>query len=122
VNIKKQQGMSTLGILMAVVLVVSAMLLAMKLVPLYINDYAIAKAVASLQEDEGLYGKTKSEIRGTLRRRLTADYTDGLADESIQIEKKKGIMTIDVVYESRVSVVYNLDIVASFAHHLEKKK
>jgi len=122
VNIKKQQGMSTLGILMAVVLVVSAMLLAMKLVPLYINDYAIAKAVASLQEDEGLYGKTKSEIRNTLRRRLTADYTDDLADESIQIERKKGTMTIDVVYESRVSVVYNLDIVASFAHHLEKTK
>jgi len=121
-NIKKQQGMSTLGILMAVVLVVSAMLLAMKLVPLYINDYAIAKAVASLQEDEGLYGKTKSEIRSTLRHRLTADYTDGLADESIQIVKKKGTMTIDVVYESRVSVVYNLDIVASFAHHLEKNK
>jgi len=122
VNIKKQQGMSTLGILMAVVLVVSAMLLAMKLVPLYINDYAIAKAVTSLQEVEGLYGKTKSEIRSTLRRKLTADYTDDLTNESIQIEKRKGIMTIDVVYEARVSVVYNLDIVASFAHHLEKKK
>lgn len=121
-NIKKQQGMSGLGIMMAVVLVVSAMLLAMKLVPLYINDYAIAKAVAALQEDEDLYRKTKSEIRSTLRRRLTADYTDGLADDSIQIEKKKGIMTIDVVYESRISAVYNLDIVASFAHHLEKKK
>jgi len=121
-NIKKQQGMSTLGILMAVVLVVSAMLLAMKLVPLYINDYAIGKAVASLQDDEGLYGKTKSQIRSTLRRKLTADYTDGLADESIQIVKRKGVITIDVVYESRISAVYNLDIVASFAHHLEKKK
>lgn len=120
--IKNQQGMSTLGMLMAVILVVSAMLLSMKLVPLYINDYAIGKAVASLQNEQDLYAKSKAEIRSSLRRRLTADYTDDLADEAIQIEKKKGIITIDVIYEARVPVVYNLDVVASFAHHLEKKK
>jgi len=114
--------MSTLGVLMAVVLVVSAMLLAMKLVPLYINDYAIAKAVETLGEDEDLYSRTKSEIRSTLRRRLSADYTDDLTSESIQIKKMKGVITIDVAYESRISAVYNLDIVASFAHHLEKTK
>lgn len=121
-NYKKQQGMSGLGILMAVVLVVSAMLLAMKLVPLYINDYAIGKAVASLQEEENLYTKTKGEIRSIVRRKLAADYTDDLADESFQIEKNKGILTINVNYEARVSVIYNLDIVAKFSHHLEKKK
>ncbi len=121
-NYKKQQGMSGLGILMAVVLVVSAMLLAMKLVPLYINDYAIGKAVASLQEEEDLYAKTKGEIRSIVRRKLAADYTDDLEDESFQIEKNKGILTIDVNYEARVSVIYNLDIVAKFSHHLEKKK
>jgi len=121
-NHKKQQGMSTLGILMAVVLVVSAMLLAMKLVPLYINDYAIAKAIASLQEEENLYAKTRGQIRSIVRRKLAADYTDGLEDESFQIEKRKGTITIDVNYESRVSVVSNLDIVAKFSHHLEKTK
>jgi len=121
-NYKKQQGMSTLGILMAVVLVVSGMLLAMKLVPLYINDYAIAKAVASLETDQNLYGKTKTEIRSILRRKLTADYTEGLDDDEIQIEKRKGVITIDVIYEARVPVVHNLDVVANFSHHLEKTK
>jgi len=121
-NHKKQQGMSTLGILMAVVLVVSGMLLAMKLVPLYINDYAIGKAVASFETEENLYGKTKTEIRSMLRRKLTADYTEGLDNDEIQIEKKKGVITIDVIYEARVSVVHNLDVVANFSHHLEKTK
>jgi len=101
---------------------VSAMLLAMKLVPLYINDYAIAKAIASLQEEENLYAKTRGQIRSIVRRKLAADYTDGLEDESFQIEKRKGTITIDVNYESRVSVVSNLDIVAKFSHHLEKTK
>jgi len=122
VNIKKQQGMSTLGMLMAVILVVSAMLLSMKLVPVYINDYAIGKAVASLLDEENLYAKRKAEIRNFLRRKLAADYTDDLASESIQIERNKGLITIDVVYEARVPVIYNLDVVASFSHHIEKKK
>ena len=108
--------------LMAVILVVSAMLLSMKLVPLYINDYAIAKAVASLQDDANLYSKGKAEIRGIIRRKLAADYTEDLADDAIQIDKNKGTITIDVAYEARVPVVYNLDVIANFAHHLEKNK
>jgi len=121
-NIKKQQGITTLGILMGAMLLVAVMLLSIKLIPLYINDYAIGNAIASLQEDENLYAKTKAEIRGIVRRKLAADYTDGLEDESFQIEKRKGKITIDVNYEARVSVVRNLDVVAKFSHHLEKTK
>jgi len=121
VNIKKQQGMSMLGMLMAVVLVVSAMLLSMKLMPLYINDYAIGKAVTALQDEE-LYTVSKTQIRSFLRRKLAADYTTHLEDEEILIEKYKGVTTVDVIYEARVPVVYNLDVVASFSHHFEKKK
>lgn len=121
-NLKKQQGMSALGMLMAMVLVVSAMLLAMKLVPLYINDYAIGKAVTALGNEADLYAKSKSEVRNFMRRKLAADYTDDLSEDAIQVEKNKGTITIDVNYESRVSIIANLDIVAKFSHHLEKKK
>jgi len=122
VNIKKQQGMSMLGILVTVMLVVSAMLLSMKLVPVYINDYAIGNAVASLQDDAELYSRRKTEIRSIIRRKLAADYTDDLSDDAITIEKNKGTITIDVAYESRISVVANIDLVVSFSHHLEKQK
>ena len=108
-NLKKQQGMSALGMLMAMVLVVSAMLLAMKLVPIYINDYAIGKAVTALGNEPDLYAKSKSEVRNFMRRKLAADYTDDLSEDAIQVE-------------SRVSIIANLDIVAKFSHHLEKKK
>lgn len=111
-----------LGILVTVMLVVSAMLLSMKLVPVYINDYAIGNAVASLQDDAALYSRRKTEIRSIIRRKLAADYTDDLSDDAITIEKNKGTITIDVAYESRISVVANIDLVVSFSHHLEKQK
>lgn len=121
-NIKKQQGMGGLGILMAVILVVSAMLLAMKLVPVYINDYAIGNAVESLNVDDKLYSRGKAEIRDIIRRKLAADYTDDLANDAITIEKNKGVITVDVAYEARVPVIANIDLIASFSHHIEKKK
>ena len=121
-NIKKQQGLTTLGILICAMVIVAVMLLAIKVVPLYMNDYAIGKAIASLEEEEGLYNKTKAEIRNIVRRKLTADYVTDLDNDAFQIEKKKGVIIIDVNYESRVPVVYNIDVVAKFSHHLEKEQ
>ena len=121
-NIKKQQGLTTLGILIGAMVIVAVMLLAIKMVPLYMNDYAIGKAIASLEEEEGLYNKTKAEIRNIVRRKLTADYVTDLDNDAFQIEKKKGVIIIDVNYESRVPVVYNIDVVAKFSHHLEKEQ
>lgn len=121
-NAKTQTGLTTLGMLLVVVLVVGGLLLAMKLVPLYIDDFAIGKALSSLEAERDLYNSPKPRIRETLRRKLTADYTRDLKDDEIIITKNKGDLTIDVVYEARVPVVYNLDIVAKFEHHFVKEK
>lgn len=119
-KIMRQSGLSTLGMLLVVVLVVGGLLLAMKLVPLYIDDFAIAKALESLRTERNLYDMQKKEIRNTLRRKLTADYTRELTDEEVLISKSKGTINIDIVYESRVPIVYNLDVVARFEHHFVK--
>ena len=121
-NIKRQQGITTLGILIGAMFIIAVMLLAIKVVPLYINDYAIGKAVASLAEEDNLYRKTKSEIRNIVRRKLTADYVDDLDDDAFEVEKTKGVIIIDINYEARVSVVSNIDLVAKFSHHLEQAK
>ncbi|MCF7981777.1 MAG: DUF4845 domain-containing protein [Pseudomonadales bacterium] len=120
--LKRQTGLSSLGMLLVVVLVVGGMLLAMKLIPLYIDDYAIGKALAALQEEETLYESPKFKIREALRRKLTADYTRELTDDEIVVTKNKSDLRIDVVYEARVPVVYNLDIVAKFEHHFVQEQ
>ena len=89
---------------------------------MYIDDYAIGKAVAALSEEETLYSQTKTEIRKMIRRKLAADYTSDLSDEDITITKNKGVILVDVVYEARVPIVHNLSVVANFEHHLEKSK
>lgn len=122
VKLNNQSGMTSLGMLGAVMLVVGGALLAIKLAPLYIDDFAIGKALASFETESHLYETPKKKIRDALRRKLTADYTRDLQDDEIIIVKNKGNITIDVNYEARVPVVYNLDIVAKFKHHFEQTK
>lgn len=120
--LKRQTGLSSLGMLLVVILVVGGMLLAMKLLPLYIDDYAIGKALSSLQDMEELYGSPKPNIKSILRKKMAGDYTRDLRDEEIIITKNKGELVIDVIYEARVPIIYNLDIVATFEHHFVQKQ
>ena len=121
-SIQHQKGMTMLGTLTALILVASGMLLAMKIIPLYLDDYTISKALEALQQEQGLYELPKSTVRDKLVRKMAADYSRTLGKDEVIIEKKKDVLTIDVIYESRVPVVYNLDVVAKFSHHFEQKK
>ena len=116
-----QKGMSTLGMLTSVILVAGGLLLVIKIAPLYIDDWAIGSALESLSTESNLYNTSKREIRKKLMTKMAADYTRDLSEDEVIIKKAKDVMTIDVIYESRVPVVYNLDVVAKFSHHLEVK-
>jgi len=122
VSIQHQKGMTMLGMIAALVLVASGLLLAMKILPLYLDDYTIAKALENLQREEGLYELPKSRVLDKFSRKLAGDYSRSFSKDEVIIEKKKDVLTIDVIYETRVPVVYNLDVVAKFSHHFEQKK
>lgn len=117
---KQQAGYSILSMIVIAILVVSGLLLTMKLVPLYITDYAVGKALQSLESEQDLVSWRKKEIRESIRKKLSVDYSRNLDDEEIVITKKKGSISIDIIYEERISLVYNLDLIAKFNHHLEK--
>ncbi len=119
---KNQSGYSMLSLIIIVVLVVGGLLLTMKLVPLYITDFAVGKALNSLEAEKDLINWKKKDIRETIRKKLSVDYSRSMKDEEIIITKKKDNLSIDIIYEERIPVVYNLDIIAKFNHHLEKNK
>jgi len=117
-----QKGMSMLSMLVVVILVASGLMLSIQIVPMYINDLAIKKALESLQDEDNLYRIPKPRIRIMLARKLSADYARDFKNDEIIITKNKDTVVIEIVYESRVSAVANLDIVAKFNHRLEKQK
>lgn len=113
--------MTMLAMLTTVVVVASVLLLSIKIAPLYIDDLAISSALASMENERNLYNLTKKQVRDKFSRKMTADYTRELTEDELIITKEKDALKIDVIYESRVPVVYNLDVVAKFSHHFEAK-
>ena len=119
---RTQRGMSGLGMLATIALVVGGALLALKVIPLYIDDLEVKKALESMEQESGLYTKSKSAIRSMLRTKMSAGYARPLTTEEVKITKKKGKLMIDVVYEARVEIVGNIDLVAKFEHHIEQNQ
>ncbi len=117
-----QKGMSVLSMLVAVVVVAGGMLLVIKIAPLYIDDMTIGGAVNAMREEPGVYYWKKEDIKKYLATKMAADYSRDLASDEIAISKDSRVMKVDINYEARVPIVYNLDVVAKFSHHLEAAK
>jgi len=118
----RQRGLGGLGMLATVALVVGAAMLALKVIPLYIDDMEVKRALEAIQQEDGLYNQSKVSIRKKLMTRMSAGYSRPLAKDEVKITKKKGLISIDVDYEARVELVGNVDLVAKFTHHIEQQQ
>jgi hypothetical protein len=112
---QKQRGMSMLGFLMVLCLVIFFAFCAMKIVPMYIEFYSVKQALKGLAEDQGLAGATKEKIREMYLRRLEMSYADHVKKmDALRFESGDGGVKMVVDYERRETLMANLDVVGKF--------
>lgn len=109
----RQRGMTYLGLLIILGVIAFFAMVAIKVVPLYLENMKIGNTLKSLQEEGG--ARSESEIRDTLRKRFSINDITHVTDDDVKVvrEGKKLVVTID--YEARVPLFKNLDVVARFA-------
>ncbi|MFC4258339.1 DUF4845 domain-containing protein [Marinobacter lacisalsi] len=115
----RQQGASTVGILIAVLFFASLLTLLIKLGPAYLDDYTIKGALEGLDGEEGLSQMTPSDVRRLVTKRLSVNNVDSFNAKDINIEKDGDLVIISLDYEVRTHVVSNVDAVISFSHFYE---
>ena len=112
---QKQRGMTMLGFLMVLCLVIFFAFCAMKIVPMYIEFYSVKQALKGLSEDQGLAGATKEKIREMYLRRLEMSYADHVKKmDALRFESGDGGVKMVVDYERRETLMANLDVVGKF--------
>jgi len=116
---RAQRGMTGLGWLTVIALVLFFALLIVKLVPSYIEHYEIKTVLHSLKEDPLVTHKSPQEIRKILRRRLKINSVYDMKPESIHIEKSSGVLRVEIAYEVRKPMFGNVDVVMTFDDKLE---
>ena len=114
-TIKKQYGMSTLGMMAVALLVVFGAVTAMKLWSPYYDDLAVKTAVDNMSKEDATRNMSPAEILQTLNKRLQVNQVT-LSKDDIKIRKEDGIINIDVIYERRIPMYGNIDAVVKFNH------
>ena len=111
----RQRGLTMFGFLFVALVLVMVALLAMKLVPAYIEFFSVKKILATMGQDSEVRSKSNSEIRSDFSRRAGVGYVTEVKPEDLSIDRRGGIPAISVDYEFRTKLVGNVSLVVDFS-------
>ena len=113
-KIRKQQGLSIVGFLMVLSLVIFATYIGMRIGPIYLEYYSVVSAMNGVANERGSANYTPFDIKRKVLDRLYVSYSsDNVKEEHIKVVRRNGIQ-LRVTYEVRKPLIGNLDAVASF--------
>lgn len=119
---RKQSGMTMLGFLITLAVVMFFLYVGMKIGPMYSEYYAVKKALASMAKEPGLADATKDKVRELFMRRLDMSYALNVKPEALKIESSDAGYMLTVDYELRKDLMANLDVVGKFHAEQELKR
>ncbi len=110
---KKQHGMSFYGMCIALVIAVFFGMLAIKIVPVYVDNSLMRTAINKALDTQNA-GMVESQIRDNISNSMLVNNITGPARHSVSVTSKNGRIIAQSNYEVRIPIVYNIDVIISF--------
>jgi hypothetical protein len=111
---RKQKGMSFIGFLMIMAMVLFILYLGLRIVPIYLEYYSVVNAMNGIAQERGSARYSPYDIRAKMLNRLYVSYSDdNVGEDDIKIVRRNGVQ-LRVVYQARKDLIGNLEVVASF--------
>jgi len=111
----KQRGLTMFGFLFVAIVLVAVAMLAMKLVPAYIEFFSVKKILATMGQESEIRSKSNAEIRSDFAKRASAGYVTVVKPEDLSIDRSGGAPVISAEYEFRTRLVGNVSLVVDFS-------
>ena len=111
---RTQRGITMLGFLITLSIVIFFAYCAMKIVPMYIEFYSVKKALASLASENRADSVSKEKLRESFGRYMKIDYVSTVKPEMLKIESTDAGYRLLMDYERRETLLANLDVVGKF--------
>lgn len=114
-TIKAQRGITLIGFIMLLAVVGVFLFVGFKLFPVYAEYYsAVTDLKASCQESDAPDASLQ-EMRNKLDRRFNISYVESInTSKDLKIIKEGDMKLLNIKYEVRRPLIYNLDFVAKF--------
>jgi len=108
-----QRGLSLLGFIFILVLVLFFTYIGIKLVPVYLNHMSLMSEVKAVASEPGTANRPPSAIQRDLVRRLNISYVDYVEPQHITIERGDKPQLV-VQYEVEKHLMGNIDAIIRF--------
>jgi hypothetical protein len=113
---QKQKGLTLISWLIILAIVLFNGIIALNIVPVYINDNSVKTLMRNLEMDSTVRGMTPKALKGTITKRLRINNVYNVSKEHITIKKGKNDYVIIIQYEPRGKLMGNLDYIVTFKH------
>ena len=111
---RTQGGMTLIGFVIVLGVIGFFAYIAMRLVPMYSEYYAVKQALKGLQAEPGIANRDPAKIQDLFFRRLYISYAENVKPANVEIERIESGWEMHVVYEVRKPLIGNLDVVGKF--------
>ena len=110
----KQRGVSMFGFLLIAILVIMFAMLAMKLIPAYVEFFSVKKILNAMGQDSEIKSMSNAEIRNSFAKRADVGYVTVVKPADLDIDRAGGKVVISTEYEYRTPLVANISLIVDF--------
>ena len=119
-SIKHQHGMTAIGWMLVLVIIGFFVLLALRMVPAYLDYYKVVSTLDALESESGF--SNPREIRKLLERRFDVSFVDAITPQDVEIKSKGNNYIVTAAYEKSEHIMGNVYVVMDFEKTVEVKR
>jgi hypothetical protein len=114
-TITRQTGVTFSGFIMIAAILVSVAIFGMKLIPSYMENGKIQKAMDAIVKDPAMQTATIAEIQQAFyKRALAIDNVTSVSENDLEISKEGGKLEISAKYNAKIPVAGNVYLLIEF--------
>lgn len=112
---RNQDGITLIGFIIVLAVVGIFIYVGMKVIPMYSEYYAVKQALKGMQDEPGIADNSPAKLEDLFFRRLYISYSENVKPSDVKIKRVGNGWQMDVNYEVRKPMIYNLDVVGKFS-------
>ncbi|MEJ2610076.1 MAG: DUF4845 domain-containing protein [Candidatus Thiodiazotropha sp.] len=118
-HIKKQRGLTFISWLIIFVMAGTLIMVGIRIAPVYMDHMAVKTSLLAVKNESLAARKSVRELRSLLMKKLDVNSITQVTKDNITIKRSNNVTTINVAYEVRRHLAYNLDLAMTFNETVE---
>ena len=111
----RQQGMGFFPLILIFAIAGAIVLLALKIIPAYIDYFAIKRIIAAMATSEEVKAGTVAEIKRSFERRMVVDYATAITSEDLEVTKDGNETVVRAAWTERLPLFANYTLLIDFS-------